>query len=329
MLSMSIFPLWWSSFSEKLGRRTIYLVSFTLFTLWSVLSAISTSIEMLIVMRMLGGGASASVQAVGAGTIADIWDTRERGRAMGIFYLGPLCGPLIAPIVGGILAQAWDWRSTQWFLAIYGGLAMLLLFFGLPETLIISKPPPAVEAQPGSAPADRTLSRVSSRQVVEKTAKALKIFKLIIIDPLKILLFLRFPAVLLTVYYASIAFGSLYMLNVSIQDTFAEPPYNYSIIVIGLLYIPNSLGYILASIIGGRWMDSIMQREAKRANRVDARGKLIYIPEDRMRENAWLGAFLYPVALLWYGWSVQKGVHWIVPVCRRIPYPYLLISKKN
>ena len=40
---------------------------------------------------------------------------------MGIFYLGPLCGPLLAPIVGGILGQAWNWRATQWALVIYGG----------------------------------------------------------------------------------------------------------------------------------------------------------------------------------------------------------------
>src|ERR1700709_2845340 len=121
MLSMSIFPLWWSSFSETLGRRTIYLVSFALFTLWNIIAAISTSIAMLIIMRVLGGGAAASVQAVGAGTIADIWETKERGKAMGIFYLGPLMGPLLAPIIGGVLADAFGWRSTMWFLAIYGG----------------------------------------------------------------------------------------------------------------------------------------------------------------------------------------------------------------
>jgi len=61
MLSMAIFPLWWSSFSETLGRRTIYLVSFTLFLLWNVLAAVSVNISMLIVMRILGGGAAASV----------------------------------------------------------------------------------------------------------------------------------------------------------------------------------------------------------------------------------------------------------------------------
>ena len=130
---MSIFPLWWSSFSESVGRRTIYLISFTLFLLWNILSAISTSIGMLIVMRILGGGAAASVQAVGAGTIADIWEVRERGKAMGTFYLGPLMGPLFAPIIGGALAQRFGWRSTQWFLAIYGGVLLIFIFFCLPE----------------------------------------------------------------------------------------------------------------------------------------------------------------------------------------------------
>lgn len=67
MLSMSVFPLWWSSFSERSGRRTVYVVSFALFTVFGVLSAVSHNVAMLIVMRMLNGGAAASVQAVGAG----------------------------------------------------------------------------------------------------------------------------------------------------------------------------------------------------------------------------------------------------------------------
>lgn len=95
MLSMSIFPLWWSAFSETLGRRTIYLVSFTLFVVFSILSAVSTSISMLIVMRILGGGAAASVQSVGAGTIADLWEPFERGKAMGT--CASYCLTLIVP----------------------------------------------------------------------------------------------------------------------------------------------------------------------------------------------------------------------------------------
>ena len=137
MLSMSIFPLWWSSFSELLGRRTIFIFSFALFTFWAVLCAISQSIGMFIVMRLLSGGASASVQAVGAGVIADLWIPKERGRAMGIFFLGPLCGPMFGPIIGGALTQDLGWRSTQWFLVVYGGLMTVALVFFLPETLPI------------------------------------------------------------------------------------------------------------------------------------------------------------------------------------------------
>ncbi|KAL4908102.1 hypothetical protein BDW74DRAFT_174798 [Aspergillus multicolor] len=318
MLSMSIFPLWWSSFSERLGRRTIYIVSFALFVVFNVLCAISSSISMLIVMRLLSGGASASVQAVGAGTIADIWDTRERGRAMGIFYLGPLCGPLIAPIVGGVLAQRWQWRSTMWFFCAYGALVVVLILLGLPETLSKANQKSTMPAEP--TPTEETLSRRASRvssvqtQVLSTTTRWLKLAKISFLDPLKIILYLRYLPVLLTVYYAAITFGSLYVLNVSIENSFGKDPYNFDTIIVGLLYIPNSLGYFVASLFGGRWIDKIMEREAKKANRYDEKGNLIFRPEDRMRENAWLGALLYPAGLIWYGWTVDKGVFWLAPM---------------
>ncbi|KAK3370297.1 major facilitator superfamily domain-containing protein [Podospora didyma] len=312
MLAMSIFPLWWSSFSETLGRRTIYLLSFSLFVVFSVLSAVSVNISMLVVMRVLGGGASASVQAVGAGTIADIWRPEERGRAMGIFYLGPLTGPLFAPIIGGALSQAFGWRSTMWFLAIYGGVMLLFLFFGLPETLPKPKPTtaPAPKSPSTEGASGNRLQRVSTAQSVKKAGLTLKRF---FIDPVKVLVNLRYPAVLITVYSASICFGSLFILNISIQSTFAKQPYEFSTAILGLLYIPPSLGYVAASIFGGRWIDYIMAREAKKAGRYDSNGKLIFLPEDRMSENMWLAATLYPGALIWYGWSAERGLPWIIP----------------
>ena len=159
------------------------------------------------------------------------------------------------------------------------------------------------------------LSRTMSRQSIQrKTAKYIKTAKRIFFDPLKIILYLRFPAVLITVYYASITFGSLYLLNVSLQTTFSKPPYNFSTTLVGVAYVPNSIGYVLASLFGGRWTDRIMAREAKRAGRYDEKGKLMYRPEDRMRENAWIAAFLYPAALIWYGWTAEKGVFWLVPL---------------
>ncbi|AEO62310.1 uncharacterized protein THITE_2106351 [Thermothielavioides terrestris NRRL 8126] len=312
MLSMSIFPLWWSSFSESLGRRTIYIISFSLFVVFSVLTAVSVNVGMLVVMRILGGGASASAQAIGAGTIADIWEPAERGLAMGIFYLGPLVGPLCSPIIGGALAQGFGWRATMWFLAIYGAVMLLLLFFCLPETLAVRAPPNP--APPTAGEQADALQRVSTAQSIRRhSRRGAAMLKRFLVDPLSVLVHLRQPPVLVAVYCASAAFFSLFVLNISIQSTFSKPPYSFRPIPLGLCYLAPSLGYILASSFGGRWIDYIMAREARRAERYDENGKLLYLPEDRMRENMWLAATLYPGAMIWYGWTADRGVHFMVP----------------
>lgn len=314
MLSMAIFPLWWSAFSETLGRRTIYIVSFALFIVFGVLAAVSRNIAMLVVMRMLTGGASASVQAVGAGTVADIWDTHERGRAIGYFFLGPLLGPLLAPIIGGVLGETLGWRATQWALSVFGVVIWTLIFFALPETLKARKDVSAVAAEEDGGNARPPLSRTSTRESVQQKSKQYaKILRMLFIDPLLVIAYLRFPPVLLTVYYSAITFGGLYVLAVSIQYSYEKPPYEFSTLVIGVLYAFNAVGYILSSVLGGRWMDRIMAREAKKRQK-DSHDELVLLPEDRMRENAWLGALLYPVALIWYGWTTEKGVYWLVPV---------------
>lgn len=241
---------------------------------------------------------------------------------MGFFYLGPLLGPFLGPIIGGLLAGKFGWRSTQWFLTIYGAILLIFILFALPETLQESKPSRIEMQNPRECPSsDRLgLSRVQScRSLQQSTRKGMSFMKRALIDPLKILLYLRFPAVLITVSSVSVAFGALYLINVSIEWTFSKPPYNYSAIIIGLCYIPSSVGYFLASIFGGRWTDAIMAREARKAGRYDSDGKLMYQPEDRMRENAWIAAFLYPSALIWYGWTAEAHISSVVPVSLSSP----------
>ncbi|KAL9086637.1 MAG: hypothetical protein Q9159_004046 [Coniocarpon cinnabarinum] len=308
MLSMSIFPLWWSSFSETSGRRAVYIISFSTSIIWNVLAAESSSIGMLIAMRILSGGSAAAVQAVGAGTVADIWEPCRRGRAMGLFYLGPLMGPLLAPIIGGGLTDAFGWRSTQWFQAAYGVLIFLLILCFLPET---HAPTSHLQSDTSSAqtifPRSRHISQDASAC---QTRKDPHLLYRLFIEPLTILAYLRRPAVSLTVYYASVVFGSLWYLNISVQKTFSHAPYNFSASLVGCLYIFNAVGYILASLLGGSWVDRIMVRKARKAGRYDEKGKLVCRPEDRVGENIWIAAFSMPVALLWYGWCADFKVHW-------------------
>jgi hypothetical protein len=194
-----------------------------------------------------------------------------------------------------------------------------MIVFALPETLKSTKN--LAEIAQNEAPLSTgmsmrpSLSRTSTREAVRQRSRKYATFaRMLFLDPLKVIVYLKYPAVLLSIYYASVTFGSLYVLNISVTYTFEKQPYGYSTLIVGLLYIPNSVGYIISSIVGGRWMDYIMKREAIKARRTSQDGKLVYLPEDRMRENAWLGAVIYPAALIWYGWTAEKGIFWLVPV---------------
>ncbi|TID16663.1 hypothetical protein CANINC_004115 [Pichia inconspicua] len=137
LITLGVIPLWWSSLSERHGRRSIYIVSFILYLCFTIGCALAPNINTLIGFRVLSGGCAASVQSVGAGTIGDLYPVTQRGAAMGLFYLGPLAGPLLSPIIGGAITSnpKFGWRATQWFLICLSGGCCLLIIFFLPETL--------------------------------------------------------------------------------------------------------------------------------------------------------------------------------------------------
>lgn len=248
-------------------------------------------------MRVLAASAASSVQSVGAGTVADVWEVKERGAAMGIFYIGQLAvGTLLGPLLGGVLTQVWGWRATQWFLSIYGGIVLILIVFCLPETsprpavFPIDTSPSAIKVATTSNESEKT--KTPSLPMVPATRRSLSLVK-ILIEPFHALTHLRLAALSTTIYIASITFGTLGILSISIQDTFSHSPYNLSTIVIGCLYIPIGSGNMFGSIFGGRWSDSIMRREARKAERYDDSGVLVFKVEDRVRENAWVAVVGY------------------------------------
>ena len=75
---------------------------------------------------------------------------------------------------------------------------------------------------------------------------------------------------------------------------------------IRLLYLGNSLGYLVGSLIGGRWSDYIfVHSAAKHGGELEAEG--------RFGLSTWVGAIMYPLGVLMYGWTVEKGLFVIIP----------------
>jgi MFS family permease len=209
---------------------------------------------------------------------------------MSIFYLGPLVGPLFLPLVGGGLTQVWGWRSVMWFMAAEGVLVLAMVLLLLPETLC-------------------NHNNNADHQGSESPRLKAKHF----LDPITSVAILRFPTVFIPVFIAAMAFGTCYVINISVQEAFSNEPYQYSPTIVGFLFLPNSIGCILVSVYGGKWVDRIMIKSEEQAGRRDNSGEAIYLPEDRLGLNAWISLALYPASIIVYGWLVQTGVTWAAP----------------
>jgi DHA2 family multidrug resistance protein len=96
--------------SSHLGRRNYFLISIAVFTIASGLCGMATSLEQLILFRVIqglgGGGLQPSSQAV----LLDSFPPERQGSAMTMFGVAALLAPVVGPTLGGYLTVNFNWR---------------------------------------------------------------------------------------------------------------------------------------------------------------------------------------------------------------------------
>ena len=80
---------------ELYGRRRLYQICNVLFVIFTLLCEEAKNLGMLLAFRFLAGCVGAAPLTIGAGSISDLMVANERDRAMAIFSLGPMLGPII------------------------------------------------------------------------------------------------------------------------------------------------------------------------------------------------------------------------------------------
>lgn len=110
VIMLGIGPLFLAPLSEQFGRRVMYMICFTMFTLLQIPSALSPNVETLIAMRTLSGFFGSVGIANGGGSISDMFEPSERAGVFGWYLLGPLMGPTLGPLFGGLIVQRLGWR---------------------------------------------------------------------------------------------------------------------------------------------------------------------------------------------------------------------------
>ena len=96
--------------SAHLGRRRYFLLSIAVFTAASVLCGLATSLEQLILFRVIQGLAGGGLQPASQGILIDGFPPEKQGTAMTVFGVAGLTAPVIGPTLGGYITVNYNWR---------------------------------------------------------------------------------------------------------------------------------------------------------------------------------------------------------------------------
>ena len=98
-------------FAARFGAVRVFVVSMVLFGIFSILCGLSTSIGMLVVMRVFQGLAGGPLMPLSQTLMLRIFPKDKAGAAIGIWSMTTLVAPVDGPILGGWLVDdfAWNW----------------------------------------------------------------------------------------------------------------------------------------------------------------------------------------------------------------------------
>ncbi|WP_143653661.1 MFS transporter [Streptosporangium subroseum] len=133
-LAFACLMLTGAALGDRFGRRRMYVLGLGLFTLASAACALSTSVDALIVARIVQGVGAAVVLPLTLTLISDAFPVEKRGAAIGIWGGVTGLGVAAGPIVGGAIIQGISWQWIFWINVPIGVVSLVLSAFLLRES---------------------------------------------------------------------------------------------------------------------------------------------------------------------------------------------------
>ncbi|MBT4589544.1 MAG: multidrug effflux MFS transporter [Rhodospirillaceae bacterium] len=129
--------------SDRYGRKPIILLTLFVFAGSALAASLSPSIDYFIFWRFVQGLAISTGRILAASVARDLFEREKLGKMMADILFVTAIAAIIFPILGGQMAQHFNWRWLFWTMVAFGGLVFLLVVFFYQET-ISEKNPDAV-----------------------------------------------------------------------------------------------------------------------------------------------------------------------------------------
>lgn len=134
IVGYGVFQLVAGTLSDSWGRRKILLTCLILYCISAILIPFSPNITVLLLLRLLQGIAVSGPAVIARAMVTDIFPHEDIPKVSSYVVIAWGLGPVVAPFIGGYLAEWFGWQSTFYFLAIYAFI-VFLMYLRFPETL--------------------------------------------------------------------------------------------------------------------------------------------------------------------------------------------------
>lgn len=299
-------PIIWGPLSEHFGRRNLTLVTFGVFTIFTMACALAPNWPALLVFRFFTGAVASSPIAIVAGQLADLYNEPvARGRAFAWFMAMTVFGPLLAPIISGFCSTSIGWRWTFWVGLIYAGFSFCIVVWLVPETYS----PVLLARRAKKLRKDTGKQNVFAASELERR-DIMTVLTRVLTRPVRMLI--SELIVTSTCMYLALVYSIFYMSFQAFPIIFQQL-YGLSPGVTGLCFLPIGVGALLSLPIFYAY-DGYLRRAQKQ-------GKVWSTQEEYRRVPlACLGGPLFVVALFWLGWSARTSVSFVAPMMAGIPF---------
>jgi MFS transporter, DHA1 family, multidrug resistance protein len=127
LIGFAIGQLAYGPISDRYGRRPVLLFGLVVYTLGGIGCALASSIDQLILCRLLQGLGGCVGRVMGPAIVRDEFHAQKGAQVLSYVTLVMALAPLIAPVIGGYLLVFADWQAIFLSLAAFGAVVLVVI----------------------------------------------------------------------------------------------------------------------------------------------------------------------------------------------------------